>query len=456
MSVEIVFTWPSDNVMKSYSIRYLRRSVTQLFQLYCALLLENFRVGRTLFFEFAQAMEHFRRRCSTECNCSVCFNTEEFCRACWRLVCRCHVRPTTLVITQDRKLPKKRTRKDAASPSYKDMAADITELPLDFMQPYAIHPDLIVAGQQRQQALANVNVCTDLECLSAPIRNFVPEDGSPRTTPSMFDMVGHMFCPGFKEGVNSKCYRGTCEACPYKIMFGPVSEEKEGTSGLWCPEEHSATRTLTYQHMLKRSQPNGYTGLSVVEKRTEPAPVFFASMTKHIATTAAPHMYIDSTQRAQRKLLLARLLQEECVTTAHFWIDFPAKTVIKPRAAPTAAKYPSLHNLTAVVTFFCAASKQLRTVTYYALGQEENNHFFVRNALRAIIVEFREKYMPDLYLGIVGSDAGPKHFKSQFNYHLTSKLMTELSLLLLWYFGAPGEGKGPPDEEVSPMCVCAC
>jgi hypothetical protein len=77
------------------------------------------------------------------------------------------------------------------------------------------------------------------------------------------------------------------------------------------------------------------------------------------------------------------------------------------------------------------------------LAQYDSNHFFVRGGLSELI----KRILPCLSKAIVLSDACAAQFKRKFNYHLVCKVSCDLTVDVVWYFGAPGKGKGDPDKE---------
>jgi hypothetical protein len=162
---------------------------------------------------------------------------------------------------------------------------------------------------------------------------------------------------------------------------------------------------------------------------------------------AGPHMYIDQNNKLQRGKAIQLIEEGKSETTAHAWIDFPAVTSLKTRASPTSATFEKVHNLTIVLTYWDQELERLQSVTYSMVDPHTNDQFFVRGALGMLIHELRSTVLPNLELLIVHSDGAAKHFRSKFLYYLICQLSKEFYLVIIWYYNAPGEGKGPPDEE---------
>jgi hypothetical protein len=230
-------------------IRWLLRNPTQLYKIYCLAYVQDYRVGETLFKQYLRDAAWLKVRAETDCNCLICFNTEECFRVWWRIMVRVHTPPNSQRIQLKATKASKRVRKlpPVLTP---DILEDINSIPVN-LRPVV---GMAVPDPEAKEEEEEAEYCTDPDCLFSPIRNF-NSDG-PRTTPSMYDLLKFVFCEGFYDGLNRKCHRAECDDCPFRHGCAAESEPTPpGSPFPRCPLEHSDRHWVKFDCMESRTQP---------------------------------------------------------------------------------------------------------------------------------------------------------------------------------------------------------
>jgi hypothetical protein len=426
-------------------IRWMLRNLTNLFQIYCLAFKPSVRVGKTVFGDIFQECRWLRARPVTECDCPLCWNSASGWKTFWRITTAVH-RPPSLDRPTLRHHPAS-SRKPSSKPHPQPaltpaIAEDIKSIPTH-LRP----TDGMMHAADEDKDDDTLNYCTNPACLNSPVRNFSSK--GPRTQPNMHDLFKYAFCEGFSEGRKTACHRAECKECPFRR--GCAAEPEASTDSTCpfprCALEHSETRYVKFDVMNSRSQP-GQSGksITVIEPQYRTYAEFFRWFAGQLEL-AGPHVFIDRNNKTERTLALERIRDEKSRTTVHVWVDFPSVHSLKSRASPTSAKFARVHNMTAVVTYFDQEHDRLQSVTYYCVDPHTNDHFFVHGAFAKLIDEIRSTIVPALKLVLIHSDGASKHFRSRFLYYLIVKLSLQYDVDIIWYYNAPGEGKGPPDEE---------